>query len=130
MRPPEEQPERVVEAFVSLAGVGFLRRRDRDREEVRGQRFQSVDDSVPHCGTAVSGPRSVVRLGATTRFHALPIEQLRARSEEMAAMFDWFNTVGFRADTAALREHSLELTTLATWVRGHWSAPAEPTIAS
>jgi hypothetical protein len=38
------------------------------------------------------------------RFNAQAIEQVRARSEEMAAMFDWFNTVGFRADLNVLRD--------------------------
>ncbi|MGW1507361.1 NmrA/HSCARG family protein [Streptomyces mirabilis] len=67
--------------------------------------------------------------GRPVRFHAQPIEQIRAYSEEMAAMFDWFNTVGFRADVATLREHHPELTTLATWVRHHWSTPTEPAVS-
>ncbi|WNI20830.1 NmrA/HSCARG family protein [Streptomyces sp. ITFR-16] len=65
--------------------------------------------------------------GRPVRFHSQPIEQIRAYSEEMAAMFDWFNTVGFRADVATLRADHPELITLATWARHHWSAPAEPT---
>lgn len=41
-------------------------------------------------------------------------------------MFDWFNTVGFRADLSGLRAGRTPLTSLKEWVGGHWSTPAEP----
>ncbi|MFF4508834.1 NmrA/HSCARG family protein [Streptomyces sp. NPDC001401] len=62
--------------------------------------------------------------GRAVRFVAQPIEQVRALSEEMAAMFDWFNTVGFRADLPALRTRHPHLTTLQVWASEHWSVPA------
>ncbi|MFG2660184.1 NmrA/HSCARG family protein [Streptomyces sp. NPDC048425] len=64
------------------------------------------------------------------RFVSQPIEEIRAHSEEMAAMFDWFNTVGFRADLAALRAGRTSLASLEDWVSAHWSTPTEPTPAS
>lgn len=60
------------------------------------------------------------------RFASQPIEQVRAHSEELAAMFDWFNTVGFKADPAALRAQHPGLTSLEAWVGEYWSAPAVP----
>jgi uncharacterized protein YbjT (DUF2867 family) len=63
--------------------------------------------------------------GRPVRFVAQPIEQVRAHNEEVAAMFDWFNTIGFRADLAALRTRHTNLTTLDDWARKHWTAPAQ-----
>ncbi|MFF9207497.1 MULTISPECIES: NmrA/HSCARG family protein [unclassified Streptomyces] len=64
------------------------------------------------------------------RFAPQPIEQIRAHSEEMAEMFDWFNTIGFRADVLALRAARPSLTTLQDWVGAHWSTPAQPASAA
>ncbi|WP_370656685.1 NmrA family NAD(P)-binding protein [Streptomyces sp. NBS 14/10] len=66
----------------------------------------------------------------SVRFAPQPIEQIRAHSEEMAEMFDWFNTIGFRADIRALRAAHPSLTTLQDWVSAHWSMPTEPTPAA
>lgn len=52
-----------------------------------------------------------------TRFHRLPIEHLRAESEEMAKMFTWFDNHGYQADIPALRNRFPELLTLAAWLR-------------
>jgi hypothetical protein len=41
-------------------------------------------------------------------------------------MFDWFNTVGFKADLATLRAQHPGLTSLEAWVGEYWSAPAVP----
>ncbi|WP_458338241.1 NmrA family NAD(P)-binding protein [Streptomyces sp. 372A] len=60
------------------------------------------------------------------RFISQPIEQVRAHSEELAAMFDWFNTVGFKADAATLHAQHPGLTSLEAWVSEHWSTPAAP----
>ncbi len=64
--------------------------------------------------------------GRPVRFVSQPIEEVRVLSEEMAVMFDWFNTVGFRADLTGLRGRHPHLTTLEGWVSEHWSVPAEP----
>ncbi|MFG3137280.1 NmrA family NAD(P)-binding protein [Streptomyces sp. NPDC048211] len=68
--------------------------------------------------------------GLPVRFVPQPIEHIRAHSEEMAAMFDWFNTIGFRADVPALRAARTPLATLQDWVGAHWSTPTEPTPAT
>ncbi|MEV0415336.1 NmrA/HSCARG family protein [Streptomyces sp. NPDC050448] len=68
--------------------------------------------------------------GRPVRFNSQPVEQVRTHSEELAAMFDWFNTVGFRADLTTLRDRHPDLTTLDKWVSEHWSTPAEPTLTA
>ncbi|MEU9200625.1 NmrA/HSCARG family protein [Streptomyces sp. NPDC048332] len=86
--------------------------------------------TIEIAGDELTGPQMAEvfarAAGRPVRFHPSPIEQLRAHSEEMAAMFDWFNTVGFTADVAALRRSHPGLTPLDQWVRSHWSVPAEP----
>lgn len=64
--------------------------------------------------------------GRPVRFAPQPIEQIRAHSEEMAAMFDWFSTTGFRADPGALRAARTAPVTLQDWVAAHWSVPVRP----
>ena len=61
--------------------------------------------------------------GRPVRFHSQPIAQVREFSEELAVMFDWFNTIGFRADLAGLRMQHPNLITLETWVSKHWTVP-------
>ncbi|MFJ8028579.1 hypothetical protein [Streptomyces sp. NPDC096311] len=45
-------------------------------------------------------------------------------NQEMGLMFGWFNDEGFDADLPALRAQHPELTTLETWARRNWTAPA------
>ncbi|MFJ1926992.1 MULTISPECIES: NmrA/HSCARG family protein [unclassified Streptomyces] len=85
---------------------------------------------VEIAGDELTGPQMAEvfsrAAGRPVRFDSQPIEQVRAFSEEMAAMFDWFNTVGFVADLATLRDRHPYLTTLEGWVRDHWPVPEEP----
>ncbi|MFJ8114134.1 NmrA/HSCARG family protein [Streptomyces sp. NPDC096132] len=62
--------------------------------------------------------------GVPTRFQELPVEQVKQFNEEVGLMFGWFNDEGFSADLPALRARYPELTTLETWARREWTAPA------
>ncbi|QMU68779.1 NmrA/HSCARG family protein [Streptacidiphilus sp. P02-A3a] len=80
-------------------------------------------------GDELTGPQMAEAFAeaaaAPVRFQELPIERLRAMSEEMALMFDWFNREGYRADLPALRERHPGLTTLRSWLRETgWTAAA------
>ncbi|WSA97500.1 NmrA family NAD(P)-binding protein [Streptomyces sp. NBC_01795] len=87
--------------------------------------------TIEIAGDELTGPQMAEVFGRAAgrpvRFVSQPIEEVRAQSEEMAVMFDWFNTVGFTADLTDLRGRHPHLTTLEDWVSEHWSAPAEPT---
>ncbi|HEY3504032.1 MAG TPA: NmrA/HSCARG family protein [Actinocatenispora sp.] len=77
-------------------------------------------------GDALTGP-AMARVfaeatGVPTTFRSQPIAEVRAHSEEMATMFDWFDRVGFRADLPALRRDHPDLTTLADWAATHATA--------
>ncbi|MEU1145939.1 NmrA/HSCARG family protein [Streptomyces sp. NPDC005863] len=90
--------------------------------------------TIEIAGDEVTGPQMAEIFGRAAgrpvRFDALPVEQVRAHSAEMGAMFDWFNTVGFRADLPALRERHPGLTSLDAWVSERWTVPAEPVRAA
>ena len=58
-------------------------------------------------------------LDATTRFEQQPIEELRAHAPDMAAMYQWISTHGYRAEIAALRDRHPELLTFDAWARMH-----------
>jgi uncharacterized protein YbjT (DUF2867 family) len=64
--------------------------------------------------------------GQPVRYAELPIEQLRAVRPDLAAMFDWLGTEGYRADLPELRRLRPDLTTLETWLRTEWTAPPPP----
>ncbi|MEU2391734.1 NmrA/HSCARG family protein [Streptomyces sp. NPDC007369] len=64
--------------------------------------------------------------GRPVRFRSRPVEEVRAYSEEMAVMFEWFDTTGFLADVPALRAARPQLTTLEAWAGKEWTVPAEP----
>lgn len=61
--------------------------------------------------------------GLPARYSQLPIEPLRAARADLAAMFDWLNREGYRADLAELRRIRPDLTSLETWLRAEWTAP-------
>lgn len=58
-------------------------------------------------------------LDATTLFEQQPIEELRAHAPDMAAMYQWISTHGYRAEIAALRDRHPELLTFDAWARMH-----------
>ena len=88
-----------------------------------------IGRQVEIAGDALTGPQMAEAFaeaaGLPGRFQELPNEQLRAANQELAAMFDWFNREGYRADLAALRERHPDLTTLRSWLRETgWKASA------
>jgi hypothetical protein len=61
------------------------------------------------------------------RFRELPIEQLRAFDQEVAKMFEWFNTRAVDGlDFSALRAQHPGLMTLETWLRETGWRPLPP----
>ncbi|WP_406285303.1 NmrA/HSCARG family protein [Streptomyces sp. NBC_00209] len=83
---------------------------------------------VEMAGDVLTGPQIAEvfarAAGRPVRFVSMPVEQHRAHSEEMGAMFAWFNEVGFRAEVADLRRALPAPVTLESWVAEHWSAPS------
>lgn len=64
-------------------------------------------------------------LGRDVAYQEIPIAQLRARSEDLALMFEWFDRVGYSADVPALRAGYPEVSwhTFESWARAQdWAA--------
>jgi len=62
--------------------------------------------------------------GRKLTYFEVPIEQVRAMSEDFAIMYEWFNRVGYQMDIAALRRDYPEVKwhTFETWAkRQDWS---------
>ncbi|MGW5518591.1 NmrA family NAD(P)-binding protein [Nocardia africana] len=55
--------------------------------------------------------------GIPTRIERQPIDRLPSESGEMAAMFDWLDTHGYRVDIPALRERFPQLLRMETWLQ-------------
>jgi uncharacterized protein YbjT (DUF2867 family) len=61
--------------------------------------------------------------GRQIGFHQVPIDQVRAGSEEFAIMYEWFDAVGYDADIDGIaRELDVRPTTFREWAAEHdWS---------
>ncbi|MFJ9641789.1 NmrA/HSCARG family protein [Streptomyces sp. NPDC004244] len=81
-------------------------------------------------GDRLTGPQMAEAFaraaGRPVRFRSQPVEEVRAYSEEMAVMFEWFDTTGFLADVPALRAARPHLATLDDWAAKEWTVPTEP----
>ncbi|MCZ7428697.1 NmrA/HSCARG family protein [Micromonospora sp. WMMA1949] len=82
---------------------------------------------VEIAGDELTGPQMAEAFarvaGIPARYQELPIEQLRAVRPDLAAMFDFFNDRGYRADLPALRRIRQDLVSLEDFLRTSWTAP-------
>jgi uncharacterized protein YbjT (DUF2867 family) len=85
-----------------------------------------IGRQVEIAGDELTGPQMAAAFervtGQPVRYQPLPIEKLRAVREDLAAMFDWLDREGYRADLPALRRHRPNLITLETWLTTEWAA--------
>ena len=70
------------------------------REAVFGRRFDIAGDELTGDETAAALSKAT---GQTLRYEGFPPDVLRAQSEDMALMFEWFMGTGYSADVAGLR---------------------------
>ncbi|WP_052849238.1 NmrA/HSCARG family protein [Streptomyces avicenniae] len=86
-----------------------------------------LDRRIEIAGDELTGPRMAEVFaevaGEPVRWETTPVEDVRARDEESATMFTWFDTRGYAADLPALRAQRPELRTLAVWARDNWAPP-------
>jgi uncharacterized protein YbjT (DUF2867 family) len=92
------------------------------RETVFGRRFDIAGDelSFTEIATLVSGV-----LDRKMTFQSFPAEALKAQSEDLGLMFEWFDTDGYSADIAGLRSAFPEVNwlTYQQWLAAQdWSA--------
>ncbi|MFD7631792.1 NmrA/HSCARG family protein [Streptomyces sp. NPDC059851] len=98
--------------------------------DVFDARADHLGRTLEIAGDRLTGPQMAEAFaraaGRPVRFRSQPVEEVRAYSEEMAVMFEWFDTTGFLADVPALRAARPHLRTLDDWAGKEWTVPAEP----
>ena len=100
------------------------------RERVFGQRFDLAGDEVTGDETAAIFSQVI---GQSITYHGFPAEAMRAHSEDMALMFEWFNAVGYSAPITDLKRDFPEVgwLDLKGWAQKQdWSAFAASTEAA
>ena len=115
-------PATVLLQQIAVADIGaFAAAIIEQREAVFGQRFDIAGDELTGDETAAVLSNAT---GQAFRYEGFPPEYLRAQSEDMALMFEWFISTGYSADVAGLRRDFPEVAwhDLAGWAQAQdWS---------
>ncbi|WP_140869218.1 NmrA/HSCARG family protein [Myxococcus xanthus] len=95
-------------------------------ERFEEQRIEVASDEVT--GQQAAGLLSMVS-GHRIHYEQLPLDYIRERSEDLAAMYEWLDRKGYQADVLTLRHRFPEVRwhTFEDWARGQdWSALTSP----
>lgn len=123
------EPTTVLQ-MIAVDDIGAIATDALDRPD------ESIGTAVEIAGDEITGEQIAHTFGAASgrpaRFQSLSIPELRAAAgeemgEEMAAMFDWFNTAGYQADIPALRARYPFLSSFADWVHANRIPVEAPT---
>jgi uncharacterized protein YbjT (DUF2867 family) len=114
---PETKLQMVTVHDVGKYGLAAFER----AAELNGRAIDIASDEL-------TGPEMAVALttalGRPFNFHEVPIEQIRAFSEEYAVMLEWFDAVGYDVDIAGnAREFGIEPTRFGEWAKDTIEAP-------
>ncbi|MGF6231494.1 uncharacterized protein YbjT (DUF2867 family) [Inquilinus ginsengisoli] len=114
-------PRRAIQ-LVAVADIGaFAAVLAERREQVFGRRIDIAGDELTGEDEAKILSQAI---GRPIAYQELPIAAMRAQSEDMALMFEWFDRTGYSADIAGLRRDFPEVGwhSFADWARGFdWS---------
>ncbi|MFY1829551.1 NmrA/HSCARG family protein [Myxococcus fulvus] len=120
--PPTHGLQMVTTEDLAAFAVKVLENAERHLE----QRIDVASDEVT--GQQASGLLSMVS-GHRVHFEQLPLDYLRERSEDLAAMYEWLDRVGYRADILTLRHDYPDMRwhTFEDWARQQdWSSLTSP----
>ena len=116
--PADRMLQQVAVTDIGAFAASLIER----REAVFGKRYDIAGD-------ALTGTQAASVLATATQhaiaFESFPADALRAQSEDMALMFEWFDSVGYPADIAALRRDfpDVPFLTFKDWAgKQDWSA--------
>ncbi len=130
LQPWMTQPGKVAMAMpgtrplqqIAVADIGaFATAIIERRETVFGRRFDIAGDELTGDEAAAILSKAT---GQTLRYEGFPPDVLRAQSEDMVLMFEWFISTGYAADIAGLRRDFPEVAwhDLEGWARKQdWS---------
>ncbi|MCP3105302.1 NmrA/HSCARG family protein [Myxococcus sp. K15C18031901] len=97
-----------------------------DRDHHTGLRLDVASDEVT--GQQAAGLLSMVS-GHRLHYEHLPLDYIRERSEDLAAMYEWLDRVGYQAEILVLRKNYPDVRwhTFEDWARGQdWSGLTSP----
>ncbi|MFP2911287.1 NmrA/HSCARG family protein [Pyxidicoccus sp. 3LFB2] len=120
--PPSRGLQMVALDDLAAFTVRVLEEPDRFLE----QRIDVASDEVT--GQQAAGLLSMVS-GHRIHYEQLPLDFIAKRSEDLAAMYDWLDRVGYHADVLTLRHQFRDIRwhTFEDWARGQdWSALTSP----
>jgi len=120
--PPTRGLQMVALDDLAAFTVRVLEEPDRFLE----QRIDVASDEVT--GQQAAGLLSMVS-GHRIHYEQLPLDFIRERSEDLAAMYEWLDRVGYHADVLTLRHQHPDIHwhTFEDWARGQdWSALTSP----
>jgi uncharacterized protein YbjT (DUF2867 family) len=114
------RPDRTLQ-MIAVEDIGiFTAMAFEDPQVFLGKALEIAGDelTIPRAAELLSKA-----MGRPVRFVQQPIEQVRSFSPEYAAMYEWFDVAGYRADIPALRKQHPKLMTFEEWARGrNWAS--------
>ncbi|MCP3140033.1 NmrA/HSCARG family protein [Pyxidicoccus xibeiensis] len=119
-------PSRGLQMVALEDLAAFTLRVFEEPERYAEQRIDVASDEVT--GQQAAGLLSMVS-GHRIHYEQLPLDFIRERSEDLAAMYEWLDRVGYHADVLTLRHQHPEIRwhTFEEWARGQdWSALTSP----
>ena len=112
---PASRPlqQTAVEDIAGFAALVLER-----RESFLGVRVNIASDEATGLEMAEALSRAT---GRDVEYEEVPVQAVRAQSEDLALMFEWFDRVGYSADIPALRREYPEVGwhTFEAWARAH-----------
>jgi len=121
MQPDTELQMIAVKDIGKYGALAFERHND-----LKGRELDIAGDQL-------TGPQAAAVLARVTKhpveFVQVPIEQVRAGSDDFATMLEWFDSTGYDVDIAAnAREYGIRPTTFEEWAAGaNLKAPVSTT---
>ncbi len=114
--------QQIAVADIGAFAAAVIERRD----SIFGRRFDIAGDELTGDEAAAILSRAS---GIEIRYEGFPPDVLRAQSEDMALMYEWFASTGYAADTSGLRRDFPEVKwhRFEEWARTQdWSVPDSP----
>ncbi|MFC4008423.1 NmrA/HSCARG family protein [Nonomuraea purpurea] len=108
-------PARRPLQMIATADIGAVAADAFDRPE------EYIGQAVALAGDELTGPEIAAAFEEATTIPASyeeqPLAEIRGFSEDLTLMFEWFDSSGYQADIAELRERHPGLRTLRDWLR-------------
>jgi len=133
LAPPMQQGDRIACAVSPSTKIQMIAVDDVGRfaaEAFRDPRKWN-EAEIDVAGDACTLPEAAAilsrQLGREITFEATSIDAVRRQSEDLAAMFEWFDRTGYSADISSLESRwGLHPLTLAEWAAARYPAPPAP----